>query len=92
MKAYLKERGYRWKIRVKTRTNPFGGRDRFDIALHEDEIRDGVVLASRSDSSGTTWFSNDQGRTAKKLNDLKDHFNGGTMMPFKGNEPRPGES
>lgn len=92
MKAYLKERGYRWKIKVRTRSNPFGGRDRFEIRLHEDEILDGVVMASRGDSrSGMVWFSSDQGHTARKLNELKDHFNGATMMPFKGDEPRPGE-
>ena len=86
MKAYLKERGYLWKIRVKTLTNPFGGRDRFDITLHEDEIPAGVSMGSSSSSmeKGMTWFSTDQGLTAGKINELKLHFSGGMMIPFKG--------
>lgn len=73
--------------------NPFGGRQRFSINLHEDEIPEGVTMGTVSSSRerDTTYFSTDGGKTAEKMEALKEHFNGRTTMPYKGDEPRPGE-
>jgi len=55
------------------------------IELHEDERPEGVTMVTHSDSrkKGTTYYSSDQGRTAAKMEALKEHF-GGTDMPYYG--------
>ena len=55
VKAFLKTNGFTDKVKVRLSHNPFGGEDKFQIALAN--MPDNVRIATRSDSTGTRFFS-----------------------------------
>lgn len=70
VKSFLKENGFLDKVVVRKSHNPFGGEDKWQVALAEPAPAN-AAIASKSTSQCTRFFSNTEGvEYVGKLNEI----------------------
>ena len=75
VRSFLKQKGITAKLKIRWQNNPFGGDGKFIVTLAE--IPPGSCLICSSGSKEPKHFySADEGRTAKIMNDMLDILRG----------------